>query len=50
MTPDIAERLAAVEERLAAVETQQNLIIAQLQALGQQVGMLLARLGDNLGG
>jgi hypothetical protein len=50
VNPEITDRLQAIEDRMAAVEMQQTLIIAQLRALGEQVGLLLARLGDNLGG
>jgi len=43
MTPE-------VEERLKAIETQMTLVVASLQELGQQVGLLLARLSKDVGG
>jgi len=37
----VLQRLDALESRLELVVTQQELIMAQLQALGEQVGTLL---------
>jgi hypothetical protein len=39
--PEVLQRLDAIEQRLEMFVSQQDLIMAQLRALGEQVGTLL---------
>lgn len=49
MTPDLKAKLDAFEKRLKAIESNVKLMVAQVQRLGEQVGLLVQAQTKNGG-